>query len=132
MPNREGKLVVLAVDDHPSILRFVQIGLEMRGLETITADSGVKALDLAESQKPDIILLDVLLPDMDGLQVLRRLRALSQVPIIVFSAKYDAREESLRLGANEFVAKPFNTDHMVSRIRDLLEQRGKGSVDRTG
>jgi DNA-binding response OmpR family regulator len=123
LPTSEKKTVVLVVDDHPSILRFIQTGLEIRGLTAITTTSGEEALKLAELADPDIILLDVVMPVTSGFDVLRRLRSSSPVPVIVFSANLEARSEAMALGANDFVTKPFNTDDMVTRIRSLLAKR---------
>ena len=123
MPESEDKRLVLAVDDHPSILRFIQVGLEMRDIEVVTATSGKRALQIAASTKPDAIVLDIMMPDMDGFEVLKQLRQESQVPIVVISADTGTRERALQLGANEFVPKPFNTDDLVKRIRAVLVDR---------
>jgi two-component system KDP operon response regulator KdpE len=120
MANIEKRHVILVVDDHPKVLRFIEIDLRLRGLEVITATSGREALELVKSVKPDMVLLDVIMPEMDGLEVLRRLRAFSQVPVIAFSASPGSRPDALRLGANDFVNKPFRPDEMVSRIRALI------------
>lgn len=128
MPERDDKRVVLAVDDHPSILRFIQVGLEMRNIEVVTATSGKRAIQIAASTKPDVIVLDVMMPDMDGFEVLRKLRQESQIPIIVISADNGTREKALQLGANEFVPKPFDTDELVRRIRGVL---GDGANQRS-
>lgn len=120
-PESGQKAVILAVDDHPSILRFIHIGLEIRGLQVVTANSGKDALDLVESARPSVVLLDMVMPDIDGLEVLRRIRKVSQVPVIAFSANENLRDQAMKLGANDFVVKPFNTDEMVTRIRGLLE-----------
>ena len=85
---------------------------------------------MTESAKPDIILLDVILPDTDGLDVLKRLRAVSDVPVIAFSAYHEARKDALRRGADDFVTKPFHTDEMVSKIQPLLgKKHGQISVN---
>ncbi len=123
MPESEDKRLVLAVDDHPSILRFIQVGLEMRDIEVVTATSGKRALQIAASTNPDAIVLDIMMPDMDGFEVLKKLRQESQVPIVVISADTGTRERALQLGANEFVPKPFNTDDLVKRIRAVLVDR---------
>jgi len=120
MPDANRKQRILVVDDHPSIVRFVQIGLEMRDFDVVTAGSGERALELAESTRPDAIVLDVIMPDMDGFDVLSRLRENSKVPIIVISADIETRPRAMQLGANEFVAKPFNTDQLAKRIRAML------------
>jgi DNA-binding response OmpR family regulator len=120
MSDKDKKRLILVVDDHPSIVRFIQIGLEMRDFDVVTAGSGERALELAESTKPDAIVLDVVMPDMDGFDVLNRLRGNSQVPIIIISADIETRPRAMQLGANEFVAKPFNTDQLVKTIKTML------------
>lgn len=129
MAGSDKKKLVLVVDDHPSILRFVQIGLEIRGFEVITATSGEEALGLIASAKPNIVLLDVVMPQTDGLEVLKRLRAATSTPVIVFSAHDGAREEALRLGAQDFVKKPFHTDDMAARIAAILDNGSQDSSD---
>lgn len=124
-PQSEKKAVILAVDDHPSILRFIHIGLEIRGLNVVTANSGKDALEKVESAKPNVVLLDMVMPDIDGLEVLRRVRSVSQVPVIAFSANENLRDQAMRSGANDFVVKPFNTDEMVAKIKKLLENEPK-------
>ncbi len=111
---------VLAVDDYPKVLRFMEIGLRLSGFEVITATSGEEALRLMELLKPDIILLDIIMPEMNGLEVLRRLRVFSRLPVIAFSASQTSRGDALRLGANDFISKPFSTEEMGQKIDALL------------
>ena len=125
MNKAEKKQCVLVVDDHPKVLRFIEIDLKLRGFEVITTTSGREAVELVESKKPDIMLLDIVMPVMDGFEVLRRLRAVSELPVIAFSAHTSAAEEALRLGANDFLVKPFRPDDLVKRIKTLLSQRDK-------
>ncbi len=120
MPNGNTKRRALVVDDHPSILRFVQIGLEMRDIEVVTATSGKEALELIGSAKPDAVILDILMPDFSGFDLIRRLRETSNVPIIAMSADGQLRGKALELGANAFVAKPFNTEDLVKRLKAIL------------
>jgi DNA-binding response OmpR family regulator len=120
-PDSKSKRLVLVVDDHPSILRFVQIGLEMQDIEVITATSAKKALEMAGSAKPDAVILDILMPDIDGFALIRRLRETSRVPIVAMSADRQVRGKALELGANAFVAKPFNTDDLLKTIRAVLD-----------
>jgi two-component system KDP operon response regulator KdpE len=128
MQTGKQRRLVLAVDDHPSILRFVQTGLEIRGFEVMTAASGKEAVTLVRSANPDVVLLDIMMPDTDGLEVLKQIRSMSDVPVIAFSAYHEARKDALRLGADDFVPKPFNTDDMVARIRPLLGTKHPGRV----
>ena len=119
--NTDGKKrCVLVVDDQPKVLRFVEIDLKIRGFEVITTTSGSEALNLVRSAKPDIVLLDIIMPGMDGLEVLEKLRDFTQLPVIAFSASPGNYHEAMRLGANDFVTKPFQPDEMASRIKSLL------------
>ena len=119
--NTEGKKrCVLVVDDQPKVLRFVEIDLKVRGFEVIATTSGSEALELVRSGKPDIVLLDIIMPGMDGLEVLEKLRDFTQLPVIAFSASPGNYHEAMRLGANDFVTKPFQPDEMASRIKSLL------------
>jgi two-component system KDP operon response regulator KdpE len=114
------KSIVLIVDDERKVLRFMEIDLRFRGFEVITATSGEEAMKLIKSAKPDIMLLDIVMPRMDGFQVLRQLRAFSQLPVVAFSASITNYDEAMRLGANAFISKPFKTDDMVSKINACL------------
>ena len=119
--NTEGKKqCVLVVDDHPKVLRFIEIDLRLRGFEVVTTTSGSEALELVKSAKPDIVLLDIIMPGMDGFEVLRKLRDFGQLPVIAFSASPGNYHDAMRLGANDFMAKPFQPDEMVKRIKALL------------
>ena len=120
MNTEERKRLVLAVDDHPKVLRFVEIDLRLRGFEVITTTSGSEALELVKSAKPDIVLLDIIMPGMDGFEVLSKLRDFTQLPVIAFSASPGNYHEAMRLGANDFMPKPFQPDEMVRRIKALL------------
>jgi two-component system KDP operon response regulator KdpE len=114
---------VLVVDDHPKVLTFIEIDLKLRGFEVICTSSGQEALELVSSAKPDIMLLDMVMPIMDGFEVLRKLRAVSELPVIAVSAHTSAAEEALRLGADDFLAKPFRPDELVNKIKALLNHR---------
>jgi two-component system KDP operon response regulator KdpE len=119
--NTEGKKqCVLVVDDHPKVLRFIEIDLKIRGFEVITAASGSEALELVKSAKPDIMLLDIIMPEMGGLEVLKKLRDFTQLPVIAFSASPGNYHDAMLFGANDFMAKPFQPDEMSSKIKSLL------------
>jgi two-component system KDP operon response regulator KdpE len=113
---------ILVVDDEPPIVRMVSANLRMRGHEVLTAATGAAALDSAEAHQPDVIVLDLGLPDLDGLEVLRRLRAWSPVPVIVLTARDDERDKvtALDLGADDYVTKPFGIGELLARIRVAL------------
>ena len=99
----ETKVVVLIVDDEVRIVRFLRTSLSLAGYEVATAAGGEEALRLVESISPDVMLLDIVMSPLDGFQVLKRLRAISQLPVIAMSAHASAREEAIRLGANAFL-----------------------------
>ena len=120
MDSKGKKPCVLVVDDHPKVLRFIEIDLKLRGFEVVTTTSGSEALELVKSGKPDIVLLDIIMPGMDGFEVLKKLRDFTQLPIIAFSASPGNYQDAMRLGANDFMAKPFQPDEMVKRIKALL------------
>ena len=111
---------VLLVDDQPKILKFLELKLKLAGYEVITATSGQKAVELAELAKPDIILLDIILPDINGFEVLRKVRSFSKIPIIVTSARSGYADEAKSLGASDYLPKPFNPDLLVARMENLL------------
>ena len=113
---------VLVVDDEAAILRIIGTSLRLMGYDVISTGSGKDALKLSETEKPDIMLLDIFMPGMDGLEVLGTLRKTSKMPVIVFSAHSSSREDALRLGANDFVAKPFTPEQMGKRISAVLEK----------
>ena len=96
------------------------IKLRLSGYDVITTTSGAEAIDLVRTQEPDIMLLDILIPDVTGTDVLRQVRTFSQVPIIAFTARPEIAQSALKLGANDYVAKPFDVDEMVRRIEILL------------
>ena len=114
------KQCVLVVDDHPKVLRFIEIDLKLRGYEVITTVSGEEALELLKSGRPDILLLDIIMPGLDDFEVLRQLRCFTQLPVITFSAGADNYHDAIRLGASDFLTKPFEPDEMARRIETLL------------
>jgi len=111
--------LVLAVDDDPAILRTLGINLRARGYEVELATDGRSALQLVHERLPDIVLLDLGLPDVDGIGVLRQVRSFSQVPVIVVSARAEADDkvEALDLGADDYVSKPFSIEELLARVR---------------
>jgi two-component system KDP operon response regulator KdpE len=129
---------ILAVDDEAAIRRFLRSGLGAQGYEVVEAESGEAALAAAMSEKPDLVVLDLGLPDIDGLEVLRRIRLTSPVPVIVLSVRSDERGkvEALDLGADDYVTKPFGMEELTARVRTALRHRlqeqGAQPVFRTG
>jgi two-component system KDP operon response regulator KdpE len=118
------KPIVLVVDDEPQILRVIRASLPLRGYEVITASSGEEALDQIGKQVPDLIILDLVMPEMSGLDVCRRVREFSTVPIIVLSAKGAESDKvaALDLGADDYVTKPFGMDELLARVRAVLRR----------
>lgn len=110
---------VLVVDDDVQIIRAMRINLRARGYAVDTAGDGASALRLVEEQPPTVVLLDLGLPDMEGVEVIQRLRGWTQVPIIVLSARHSAGEKvrCLDLGADDYVTKPFGMDELLARMR---------------
>lgn len=119
--------LVLAVDDEAGILRLVKLELSAQGFRVITAGSGEEALRIAEEQRPDVVLLDILMPELTGLEVMRRIRERMNTPIILVTAKdKDAdKVRGLEMGADDYVVKPFSPEVLGARIRAVL-RRGLG------
>jgi two-component system response regulator MtrA len=115
-----GKTRVLVVDDEPGILKVLGIELKLSGYETITTTSGAEAIDLVRTQKPDVVLLDVVMPGVTGLEVLERVRQFSQVPIIIFTGHPTVIKLAMRNGADDSIAKPFDPDLLIAKIRLVL------------
>ncbi|MGI8926693.1 MAG: response regulator [Tepidiformaceae bacterium] len=116
--------LVLAVDDESGILRLVKLELTAQGLRVITASNGEDALRLAEEQRPDVVLLDVVMPEITGYEVMRRLRERSNVPVILVTAKDKDSDKvrGLELGADDYVVKPFSPEELGARIRAVLRR----------
>jgi two-component system KDP operon response regulator KdpE len=116
------KKKVLVVDDEQSLLRILRIKLKVSGYDVITAFNGREALLLVASDHPDIMLLDIIMPDMDGFDVLQNLKPGNKLPVIVFSARPENATKALGMGACDFVSKPFDIDHLVGRIQKVLDK----------
>lgn len=112
---------VLLIDDEDRIVNFLALKLKVSGYDVVCASDGEKGLELAKTTDPDIMLLDVIMPGIDGLEVLRRLRQFSDMPVIVLSAKERTYEDVIALGANAFMSKPFNPDDLVTKIKGILQ-----------
>jgi DNA-binding response OmpR family regulator len=123
---------VLVVDDEPPIVRAVAANLRVRGHEVLTAASGDAALAAVEAHQPDCIVLDLGLPGIGGLEVLRRLRTWTQVPVVVLTAIDGERDKvtALDLGADDYVTKPFGVAELMARIRVALRHARGASADR--
>lgn len=118
---------ILVADDEQSILRTLNRNLTRRGYTVIMAADGQEALERAEENLPDLIILDLMMPKIDGLEVCRRIREWSQVPIIILSAVGEERQkvEALDLGADDYLTKPFGMDELLARIRVALRRSAK-------
>lgn len=118
---------ILIVDDDPRLRDLVRIALERAGFTTLTAADGRSALTHANRELPDLIVLDIGLPEMDGLEVCRRIRAGSEVPILFLTARDDEvdRIVGLELGADDYVTKPFSPRELVARVRAILKRAGR-------
>ncbi|WP_228003272.1 response regulator [Nocardia australiensis] len=124
---------VLVVDDEPQIVRALRINLSVRGYEVITAGTGAAALRAAADKHPDVVILDLGLPDIDGIEVLAGLRGWTQTPVIVLSARTDSTDkvEALDAGADDYVTKPFGMDELLARLRAAV-RRGATDTDSSG
>ena len=115
---------VLVVDDEPQILRALRINLSVRGYEVITASTGAAALRAAAEERPDVVILDLGLPDMSGIEVIGGLRGWLMSPVIVLSARTDSSEKvkALDVGADDYVTKPFGMDEFLARLRAAVRR----------
>lgn len=115
---------ILIVEDDKGISDFIVPELEHEGYTTCLAETGRKALDMFESEKPDLILLDIMLPELNGLEVLRRIRAVSTVPVILETARGETIDKinGLNLGADDYIPKPFEIEELLARINALFRR----------
>lgn len=120
MANKRSK--VLVVDDEPQIRRFLRLGLPPHGYDCIEAETGAEALKLFAKERPDVVILDLGLPDRDGFSVIREIREASLTPIVVLSARSDVegKVKALELGADDYVTKPFDVAELLARLRAAL------------
>lgn len=124
--------LVLAVDDEPGILRLISLELSTQGFRVVTAEDGASALSSAEEHQPDIVLLDIVMPDMTGLEVMRHLRERVNVPIILLTAKGSDADKvrGLEMGADDYLAKPFSPEELSARVRAVLRRTiGAGTTE---
>jgi len=124
MPLRKAKAAVLVVDDDVRMLRMIKRMLELEGYRVLTADNGEDALGAFDKEAPNIVLLDIMMPDMDGYTVCQRIREFSQAPIIMVSAKSSDKEkvEGLDVGADDYIIKPFSATELAARVRAVLRR----------
>lgn len=123
---------VLVVDDEESILESITMALEHEGYQVVSATTGTQALDVFQAERPQCVILDWMLPDLDGLQVCQRLRQASSMPILMLTAKgeWEDRVKGLDAGADDYLAKPFKYQELLARMRAVLRRVGSdvGSV----
>lgn len=115
----------MVVDDEPNILKFLEIGLRNEGYEVACADHGVAAITLMEEYQPQIVILDVMMPGLDGFEVVRQLKKMDQVAVIMLTARDDVddRVKGLTLGADDYMVKPFSFDELLARINARLRNQ---------
>jgi two-component system KDP operon response regulator KdpE len=116
--------LVLAVDDEAGILRLIKLELSTQGFRVVTAENGEEALRMSEEHRPDIVLLDIVMPDMTGLEVMRKLRERSNIPVILLTAKGSDADKvrGLEMGADDYLAKPFSPEELSARVRAVLRR----------
>ncbi|OGN89354.1 MAG: hypothetical protein A2158_05035 [Chloroflexi bacterium RBG_13_46_14] len=117
--------IIMAVDDEPGVLKLLTNILKPEGYTVITSDNSRIALDLWEEHNPDLVILDIKMPGLDGLQLLDLIRKRSTVPVIMLTAKGDAVCDALGLGADDFMSKPFRKNELMARIKAKLRREDK-------
>src|SRR5512134_831796 len=120
---RDGKRI-LVVDDEPRMIGFIRMNLELEGHQVVEAHSGIEALEAVRTMLPDLVLLDVMMPELDGFETLRMLREFSNIPVIMLTAKGEENDKvrGLELGADDYITKPFGAREMVSRAKAVLRR----------
>jgi DNA-binding response OmpR family regulator len=131
--NQKRKLI-LVVDDEERMARFIRLNLEHDGFQVVEAFRGMQAIQSLRDRMPDIIILDVMMPDIDGFEVLQMIRETSQVPVIMLTAKGEEndRVRGLELGADDYVTKPFSPRELVSRVRAVLRRTDTAATTEEG
>jgi DNA-binding response OmpR family regulator len=127
------KTTILTADDDPQLLRLVSRNLQLDGYDVLTAADGQQALELIEARSPDLVLLDVMMPRLDGFSVCQRVREFSSVPIIILTARGNDQDKirGLDLGADDYLTKPFSVDELLARVRAVLRRAQLSAVDST-
>jgi two-component system KDP operon response regulator KdpE len=121
---RVRKRLVMVVDDEPAIVRLVRAKLQADGYAVITASRGEEALDLLEDDRPDLVVLDLMMPGMDGFETLRRIREIGQIPVMMLTARAGDADKvrGLQGGADDYLTKPFNPDELSARVAAILRR----------
>ncbi|MCD4686084.1 MAG: response regulator transcription factor [Anaerolineae bacterium] len=115
---------ILVVDDEPRMIGFIRMNLELEGSQVLEAHNGLEALEVIRTQLPDLVLLDVMMPELDGFETLRMLREFSNIPVIMLTAKGEEDDKvfGLELGADDYITKPFGSRELSSRVRAVLRR----------
>jgi two-component system, OmpR family, KDP operon response regulator KdpE len=127
---------ILVIDDEPAIRRFLKLSLEAQGFQVVPAENAASGLAAFAQTKPDLIILDLGLPDLDGIEVIRRIRQSNAVPIVILSVRNDetGKVDALDAGADDYVVKPFGVEELLARVRAALrhrlQQQGLGAIFR--
>lgn len=131
--NARKRYLILVVDDEIRISRMIRMNLEHDGYDVIEANSGQQALDMVRSRMPNLVILDVMMPGLDGFETLQILREISQVPVIMLTAKSEEEDRirGLELGADDYVTKPFSPRELMSRVKAVL-RRSEGNASGSG
>ncbi len=124
---------ILVVDDEELLVKGIRFNLQNEGYEVITGSNGLEALEQAQNQKPDLVILDVMMPEMDGMTACSKIREFSNVPIILLTAKTDDMDKLMGFdsGADDYLTKPFNILELKARIRALLRRAGSAGKEQT-
>src|SRR6266699_1451228 len=118
------RITILTADDDPQLLKLIARNLELEGYDVLTASDGQEALEQVEAQVPDLVLLDVMMPKIDGFTVCQRIREFSAMPIIMVTARGQDQDKvrGLDLGADDYLIKPFSVDELLARVRAVLRR----------
>jgi len=129
MPAPEEKKLVLVVDDEVRMIGFIRMNLEVEGYRVVQATNGLDALNMVRDELPDLVILDVMMPEMDGFETLRLLRETSNVPVIMLTVKSEEEDKvkGLELGADDYVTKPFSPRELSSRVKAALRRAEMGA-----
>ncbi len=124
MPAKENSQLILIVDDETRMRRFIQMNLDLEGYRVIEAEDGMRAVERVRDDLPDLVVMDVMMPQMDGFEALRLIREVSTVPVIMLTvhSEEEARVKGLDMGADDYVTKPFSPRELSSRIRAVLRR----------
>jgi len=125
----QGNQNILIIDDDPQICRIFGLKLKLAGFNVWSTTSGIEGIKIINSDKPDAVLLDILMPEISGFEVLERVRKFSNVPIVVFTARTETITKALEMGANDSLAKPVDPERLVEKIKHVLEKSHHGTSE---